>query len=218
MSRATSERQKFGRFYYRFPNGEAGTDVFDRMSDFISTLFQSMDAPADGEGGDADEDVDNYVLVTHGLLMRIFCMCYLKWTVDEFNQVWNPSNCEIWVLEKLASGEYELSGRWRASPYGGTFGDIKFGANRNQRMWDHMKQPATKVRQTPAAHERHCFHFRCLTVPRCDMLAAPDHSRLSQLGRQLGEPRGSGAPAEHARTADRRAVRGIDARPVLMEV
>ena len=26
---------KFGRFFFRFPNGEAGTDVFDRVSDFI---------------------------------------------------------------------------------------------------------------------------------------------------------------------------------------
>ena len=31
--------------------------------------------------------------------MRIFCMCYLRWTTNEFEQVWNPSNCEIWVLE-----------------------------------------------------------------------------------------------------------------------
>ena len=88
MAQASKERQKFGRFYYRFPNGEAGTDVFDRMSDFISTLFQSMDA-TDGD----DNGVDNYVLVTHGLLMRIFCMCYLRWTVDEFNQVCTLALC-----------------------------------------------------------------------------------------------------------------------------
>lgn len=41
--RFDQERQKFGRFYYRFPNGEAGTDVFDRVSDFWSTLLRSMD-------------------------------------------------------------------------------------------------------------------------------------------------------------------------------
>ena len=35
-------RQEFGRFYYRFPNGEAGTDVFDRMASFITYLFRSM--------------------------------------------------------------------------------------------------------------------------------------------------------------------------------
>ena len=133
MDRVFAERQKFGRFYYRFPNGEAGTDVFDRMSDFQSSLFEAMDdnwkslmrakTAADRA---AAAPTENVVLVTHGLLMRIFCMTYLRWTVDEFEQVWNPSNCEIWVLNRIANtGEYELAGRWRASPYGGTFVDIK---------------------------------------------------------------------------------------------
>ena len=31
-----------GRFYYRFPNGEAGTDVFDRTASFITYLFRTM--------------------------------------------------------------------------------------------------------------------------------------------------------------------------------
>ena len=65
------------------------------------------------------------MLVTHGLLMRIFCMAYFKWTVQEFEQVWNPTNGEIWVLEKEPSGEYEFAGRWRATPYGGAFVDVK---------------------------------------------------------------------------------------------
>ena len=45
------------------------------------------------------------------------------------SQVWNPSNCEIWVLQKVPGngGTYELAGRWRASPYGGSFVDIPFG-------------------------------------------------------------------------------------------
>ena len=42
MGKIFAERQKFGRFYYRFPNGEAGTDVFDRMASFITYLFRSM--------------------------------------------------------------------------------------------------------------------------------------------------------------------------------
>ncbi|KOO32006.1 phosphoglycerate bisphosphoglycerate mutase family protein, partial [Chrysochromulina tobinii] len=137
MDAVFAERQKFGRFYYRFPNGEAGTDVFDRMSDFQSMLFQTMDATPSSS---SSKPPKNYVIVTHGLLMRIFLMCYLRWTVQEFEQVWNPSNCEIWVLNRLApSGEYELAGRWRASPYGGTFVDIKYGRNRNQRLADFMK-------------------------------------------------------------------------------
>ncbi|CAE7651519.1 unnamed protein product [Symbiodinium sp. CCMP2456] len=124
MSEVYKERQKFGRFYYRFPNGEAGTDVFDRVSDFWSSLLRSMDA----------NPVENLVLVSHGLLMRIFCMVYFHWTVEEFEQVWNPSNCEVWALEK-GQGSYNLAGRWRPSPTGGSFREIRFGAKRNQPLW-----------------------------------------------------------------------------------
>jgi broad specificity phosphatase PhoE len=167
MDAVFAERQKFGRFYYRFPNGEAGTDVFDRMSDFQSMLFQTMDATPSSS---SSKPPKNYVIVTHGLLMRIFLMCYLRWTVQEFEQVWNPSNCEIWVLNRLApSGEYELAGRWRASPYGGTFVDIKYGRNRNQRLADFMKRPSPTrsiVPGSPTAFDgEELAHLRALPDP-----------------------------------------------------
>jgi hypothetical protein len=57
----------------------------------------------------------NVVLVTHGLLMRIFCMCFFGWTVAEFEQVWNPENSEVWVLEREEQSEnYRLAGRLEA--------------------------------------------------------------------------------------------------------
>ena len=28
------DRQRFGRFWYRFPNGESGADVYDRLTIF----------------------------------------------------------------------------------------------------------------------------------------------------------------------------------------
>ena len=97
MLKVMEDRQLFGRFYYRFPDGEAGTDVFDRMAAFITYLFRTMGRVEDrlnadnylDEGAAADDPapVQNYVLVTHGLLMRIFCMCYFRWTVSEFEQV-----------------------------------------------------------------------------------------------------------------------------------
>ena len=66
----------------RFANGEAGTDVFDRMSDFLSSLFLRFDGAADVDGrtGAPLQSAENLVLVLHGLLMRIFCMAYFKWT------------------------------------------------------------------------------------------------------------------------------------------
>lgn len=92
MYERMKERQHFGRFYFRFPNGEAGTDVYDRMASFITFLFRTMGdksyAGVPGERGTKSSSgpVQNYILVTHGLLMRIFCMCYLRWTVSEFEQ------------------------------------------------------------------------------------------------------------------------------------
>lgn len=32
--REKTERLRFGRFFYRFPNGESGADVYDRMVRF----------------------------------------------------------------------------------------------------------------------------------------------------------------------------------------
>lgn len=179
MDSVMSERQQFGRFYYRFPNGEAGTDVFDRMASFITYLFRTMSRADyfEGEeqrhkrGAGQTPAAHNYVLVTHGLLMRIFCMCYLRWTVTEFEQVWNPSNCEIWVLQKIPrKGTYELAGRWRASPYGGSFVDVKFGENKTEAMYEHMKRPLVSRRVTPGAPDaldsNELSHLRGLPGPK----------------------------------------------------
>lgn len=152
MQTVYKERQRFGRFYYRFPDGEAGTDVFDRMSSFIGYLFRTMD-PLDvmeRQRTDCGRPAENYVLVTHGLLMRIFCMCYLRWTVAEFEKVWNPSNCEIWVLTRNSS-TYELNGRWRATPKGGSFSQIKFGINKTEPLYEHMKRPLVARCVTPGS-------------------------------------------------------------------
>ena len=88
MDLTLEERQKFGRFYFRFPDGEAGTDVFDRVSSFITFLFRTMGDKGDNAVRTARSSlpVQNYILVTHGLLMRIFCMCYLRWDPSEFEQ------------------------------------------------------------------------------------------------------------------------------------
>ena len=55
-------------------------------------------------------------------------------------QVWNPSNCEIWVLQKSSGrGTYELAGRWRASPYRGNFVELQFGESKKEPFYEHMK-------------------------------------------------------------------------------
>ena len=34
-------RAKFGRFWYRFQNGESGADVYDRVGNFFGTLTRA---------------------------------------------------------------------------------------------------------------------------------------------------------------------------------
>ncbi len=50
---AKAERSKFGRFFYRFPSGEAGLDVYSRVSSFIPTLVRDCDQYV-REGHDLD--------------------------------------------------------------------------------------------------------------------------------------------------------------------
>ena len=175
MEDVMAQRQEFGRFYFRFPNGEAGTDVFDRVASFITYLFRSMAGEGyfERKGDDDIPPARNYVIVTHGLLMRIFCMCYFRWTVMEFEQVWNPSNCEMWVLQKVeGTGIYGLGGRWRASPYGGNFTDIKFGRNRNEKVHDHMKTPTVS---------------RVVTPGKEGALDGVEHAHLRDLSQRLSQ-------------------------------
>jgi len=81
MRRCYEERRRFGRIWYRFPSGEAGSDVYSRVGDLWGALRRRIDHPR-------DRPHRNLVLVTHGLLMRFFCMHYLGWTEHEFEQVW----------------------------------------------------------------------------------------------------------------------------------
>ncbi|CAE8600956.1 unnamed protein product, partial [Polarella glacialis] len=155
MDQVFKERQKFGRFYYRFPNGEAGTDVYDRISEFIDYFFTALHREEY-----STKAVDNVVLVTHGLTMRIFCMSYFRWTVFEFEKVWNPSNCENWVLEKQPSGQYRLAGRW----LDGRLQPINFGANQSYPLFPHMCEPLGARLIVPGSEETldgiQLAHFR----------------------------------------------------------
>jgi broad specificity phosphatase PhoE len=92
-------RDSFSTFYYRFPGGESGTDVYDRVSDFFGTLhldFEKEDYP------------ENVIIVTHGMTIRLFLMRWFHWSVEEFEDIRNPSNCDIFILEKQGNGKCEL--------------------------------------------------------------------------------------------------------------
>lgn len=92
-------RDAYGTFYWRFPGGEACSNVFDRVSDFFPTLyrdFEKFNYPR------------NTVIVTHGMTMRVFLMRWFHWTVEEFELLANPANCEYFQLQLQSDGKYKL--------------------------------------------------------------------------------------------------------------
>jgi broad specificity phosphatase PhoE len=102
-----SERDRYGTFYYRIPDGESGADVFDRVSNFLDTLHR------DFEKGNYAE---NTLIVTHGLTMRLFLMRWFHWSVEEYETLSNPANCQIVVLQKNSRDRYDLVGvleKWK---------------------------------------------------------------------------------------------------------
>eukprot|EP00639_Heterosigma_akashiwo_P029355 CAMPEP_0194687256 /NCGR_PEP_ID=MMETSP0295-20121207/16097_1 /TAXON_ID=39354 /ORGANISM="Heterosigma akashiwo, Strain CCMP2393" /LENGTH=334 /DNA_ID=CAMNT_0039575451 /DNA_START=195 /DNA_END=1199 /DNA_ORIENTATION=- len=101
MENVLQTRNWCGRFYYRFHDGESGADVYDRASSFMESMFRGMDSVT-------RERRENVIIISHGLFMRLFLMRFLYWTVKEFESVWNPQNCDIWVLSRQEDGEFKL--------------------------------------------------------------------------------------------------------------
>lgn len=93
------ERDGFGTFYYRIPDGELGADVYDRVSSFLETLHRDFLKP---------DYPENVLIVTHGMTMRLFLMRWFHWTVEEFENLRNPSNCQIVIMQKDANDRYAL--------------------------------------------------------------------------------------------------------------
>eukprot|EP01103_Thecamoeba_quadrilineata_P020087 TRINITY_DN8445_c0_g1_i1.p1 TRINITY_DN8445_c0_g1~~TRINITY_DN8445_c0_g1_i1.p1 ORF type:complete len:248 (-),score=31.92 TRINITY_DN8445_c0_g1_i1:44-787(-) len=91
------QRSHFGHFFFRIPDGESGSDVYDRVSTFMETLhrdFKQSDFPR------------NVIIVTHGLTMRLFLMRWFHWPVEYFESLANPENCEYAVMDLSSNSKH----------------------------------------------------------------------------------------------------------------
>ncbi|RLN48631.1 hypothetical protein BBJ28_00004714 [Nothophytophthora sp. Chile5] len=84
-----AQRRRFGSFFYRFPSGESPADVYDRVSSFLESLYRMFEKSSE----------ENYVLVTHGVAIRVILTRYFKYRISEFEQLQNFHNGEFVVLE-----------------------------------------------------------------------------------------------------------------------
>jgi broad specificity phosphatase PhoE len=109
VRRQRQARDAYGHFFYRFAQGESGADVYDRVGAFLETLYRAFAKP---------DFPPNVLMVTHGLTMRLFCMRWFHWTVDEFECLCNPDNGETRTLLLGREGRYRLDRpfeRWRTT-------------------------------------------------------------------------------------------------------
>lgn len=99
-------RKIHGWFYYRHDGGEILADCYDRTSAFLESLMRQV----------ARWDNQHVLIVTHGMTIRCFVMRFLHLTVEQFESIENPDNCDIITIAPaptikepvFASG----SGRW----------------------------------------------------------------------------------------------------------
>lgn len=103
-----AERELFGTYFYRIPNGESGADVCTRLGVFLNTLHRDFEKPYFPQ---------NAVIVSHGLTNRLLLKRWFHWTVDQYEDLRNPHNCEFFILERYVEsrplGNITLKHRYR---------------------------------------------------------------------------------------------------------
>lgn len=100
-------RLLYGRFFYRFPNGESAADVYDRITGFRETLKADIDIGRFQPPGERSPNM-NIVIVSHGLTLRVFLMRWYKWTAKQFEGLNNFGNGGDLVLQTGDGGRYSL--------------------------------------------------------------------------------------------------------------
>ncbi|GMJ06255.1 hypothetical protein HRI_004294700 [Hibiscus trionum] len=100
-------RLRYGRFFYRFPNGESAADVYDRITGFRETLKADIDIGRFQPPGERSPNM-NLIIVSHGLALRVFLMRWYKWTVEQFEGLNNMGNGNTIVMQKGYGGRYSL--------------------------------------------------------------------------------------------------------------
>lgn len=105
MERMWQERADYGHFFYRIPNGESAADAYDRISGFNDSLWRRFEE---------NDFASVCILVTHGLMTRVFLMKWYHFSVEYFEDLRNVNHCEFVVMKKdLDNGKFILQNQLR---------------------------------------------------------------------------------------------------------
>lgn len=97
-------REIHGWFYYRYEGGESPADCYDRCATFIESMMQQV----------RRKDAKQVFICTHGLAARVLVMRFLFLSVEQFESIENPENCDIITIaprQKLLKPQF-TSRRW----------------------------------------------------------------------------------------------------------
>ena len=97
-------RKRHGWFYYRFRGGESPADCYDRTSSFLESMMRQVER----------KQAERVLIVTHGLTIRCFVMRFLHLSVEEFDVLANPHNCDVITIADATTMKDPqfVSGRW----------------------------------------------------------------------------------------------------------
>ena len=87
-------------FYFRFPGGENGADVYDRLSAFLESMHREWQLPS---------RADNYVLVTHNVICQMFLCRWFHWSPATFKALPRWPGGGIMVMEQNEHGRYIIT-------------------------------------------------------------------------------------------------------------
>lgn len=98
-------RELHGWFYYRYEGGESPADCYDRCASFIESMMQQIRRKP---------STHQVFICTHGLTTRLLVMRFLYLSVEQFEIMENPQNCDVITIapkEKLLKPQF-VSRRW----------------------------------------------------------------------------------------------------------
>jgi broad specificity phosphatase PhoE len=104
ISDAEHEKKTFGRYFYRYPNGERVADVVKRTDNFMKTLREQWD------------EKQNLLVVTHGVTFRAILLNLCQdipgeTNVEKYDFFSNPGNCTTvafkWPRNRHSMGDAE---------------------------------------------------------------------------------------------------------------
>jgi broad specificity phosphatase PhoE len=105
MERMWQERADYGHFFYRIPDGESAADAYDRISGFNDSLWRRFEE---------NDFASVCILVTHGLMTRVFLMKWYHFSVEYFEDLRNVNHCEFVVMKRnLDNGKFILQNQLR---------------------------------------------------------------------------------------------------------